>query len=434
MSSSSHHHDEYSSDDEEIYDSSSKSKVFLGFVDGPITPEDQPTIEDTFIGSQPVWLHPDSKPQEMLLVCDHCGRKLALLAQAYAPLPDKFYDRVLYLFGCKSAQCSTKKGSVKAIRGINKSRETVDRIKGELAASQLDEKLKLDPELTKNLFTSGGGGSGGGSKNPFGGGNPFASSGSNPFHVEKKEEEKPAEAKNEKSGNKSYAEIAASSPSKSKSNSKPAKKLDGALPEFAGQFVYVEPEKFRKDKTADAELEKYKHLIEKSNQDDNDNDNDNDEHGASSSRRGSQSSAVLDPQTTKISNMLDDKFFESFSSITKHNPGQVLRYDLGGKPLLYNGKDDVAKRFLAHPANIPRPAYNPSSERRFEFQLMPKAIMDLEELDHDGVDIKDILNGMSWGTIIVCTDLKDYIPDDHFDDNGVGYIQEWCGVQWEESV
>ena len=66
---------------------------------------------------------------------------------------------------------------------------------------------------------------------------------------------------------------------------------------------------------------------------------------------------------------------------------------------------------------------------------MPKAIMDLEDLGNNrNVGINDILNGMSWGTIIVCTDEEDFIPEESFDANQVGYIEEWCGVQWEESV
>ena len=80
--------------------------------------------------------------------------------------------------------------------------------------------------------------------------------------------------------------------------------------------------------------------------------------------------------------MLNDKYFEMFSNTVKHNPGQVLRYDLGGKPLLYSGKMMLPK-ILAQPANIPRPSFNPSSERRFELQLMPKAIMDLEDLGNN---------------------------------------------------
>lgn len=424
--------EEYSSDEESIYDSSvaNKSQVLLGFVDGPVTPEDQPTIEDTFIGGQPIWLHPESKPEESYLICDSCGKKLALLLQAFSPLDGALYDRVLYIFGCKDGQCAKKKGSVKVIRGVNKNDEVVKRIKEELDGvkmKEMEDKLKLEQlkklndELTKNLFSKDKS-----SDNPFGGSNPFAKN-DNPFNSSLGNPFAPTESNaktDEKSTTKSqlYTDVAKTAPKLPKQEQK---KLQGGLPQYNGSFVYVDLEKFRKDKDEDAQLAKYKHLIEE---------NDAPEEGFSK-RRGSSSSAVLDPHTTKISNMLDDKYFENFSSTVKHNPGQVLRYDLNGKPLLYNGKDDVAKIFLnSNQPNIPRPGYNPSSERRFELQLMPKAIMDLEGLNDDNVDIKDILNGMSWGTIIVCTDVEDYIPDDKFDENKVGYVQEWCGVQWEESI
>ena len=109
--------DEYSSD-EESFDESTKSKVLLGFVDVPIIsdgkdPEDNdlPTIEDTFIGGQPVWLHPDSKPAEKSLTCDVCNGKLALYLQAFAPIDGKLYDRVIYVFGCKIQRVALVKGN-----------------------------------------------------------------------------------------------------------------------------------------------------------------------------------------------------------------------------------------------------------------------------------------------------------------------------------
>ncbi|RLV92950.1 20S rRNA accumulation protein 4 [Spathaspora sp. JA1] len=435
-------HDEYSSDEEDIFEASQKSDVYLGFVDAPIVEdEDPPTIEDTFIGGQPIWLHPESLPKEKSLTCDNCNKKMALLLQAFAPMDGKLYDRVIYIFGCKdSRQCSKKKGSIKAIRGIVKDQETIDKIRKEneeAQSHQLDEKLKAETqkklhiELTKDLF---------GKKeesssvaNPFGGSNPFdkkndnpfsgsASSpfGSNPFGSKTEEESKAKKPE-------SYAEIASKNETKKTKAKKNTSDTDSPLPSYKGSFVYVETEKFKKVAN-DPELEKYKHLIDMDV-----NKDDESESTGSSNRRGS--SSVLDPQTSKISNMLDDKYFEAFSNTVKHNPGQVLRYNLGGKPLLYNGKDEIAKKFLSQPPNIPSPGFNPSSERQFELQLMPKAIMDLEEINtKETIEISDILNGMSWGTIIVATDKEDYISEEEFDDNNVAYIEEWCGVQWEESV
>lgn len=63
---------------------------------------------------------------------------------------------------------------------------------------------------------------------------------------------------------------------------------------------------------------------------------------------------------------------------------------------------------------------------------MPKMIIDLENNYNDVKQIID--NGMEWGTIIVATDSEDFVPVNWLDDNGVAYLEEWCGVQWEESV
>lgn len=99
-----------------------------------------------------------------------------------------------------------------------------------------------------------------------------------------------------------------------------------------------------------------------------------------------------------------------------YNPLQVLRYDLGGKPLLYaETKVDIL-------STVPRPGYNPSSQRIFEMQLMPKMIFDLEE-------VVSVDNGMEWGTILVFTDVENYMPE--FDEHGVGYVEECVKVQWE---
>lgn len=60
-------------------------------------------------------------------------------------------------------------------------------------------------------------------------------------------------------------------------------------------------------------------------------------------------------------------------------------------------------------------------ERCFEFQIMPTAISVLEG-DDVGFD------GMEWGTIIVGSCLC--VPKS-LDANGVGWVEEWVGVQWE---
>lgn len=435
-------HDEYS-DDEELFDEADKSEVFLGFVDTEIGSDDEddlPTIEDTFIGGNPVWLHPSSKPDKKSLTCDNCGNSLALLLQAFAPIDGNLYDRVIYIFGCKNtASCSGKNGSVKCIRGISKDPKKIAELKKEqddAVSKALDEKLrlenkkKLNIELTKDLFSNTA------SSNPFGS-NPFGQkSEANPFDTSAsaksepfQEKVEPASLKTNNSAPKSYADIARTAVVE---KPKTVKSDDSVLlPTYKGYFVYVDQERFKKV-TLEPELEKYRHLVENV-------DTETEIVGSNKQERSlsisSNSSGPLNPQASKISDMLDDKYFGNFTNIVKHNPTQVLRYDLGGKPLLYSGKDEIAKKFIVEenkPFNVPNPGYNPSSNRQFELQLMPQAIMNLETYETAGIN--DILNGMSWGTIIVCTDVEDYIPEENFDEHHVGYIEDWCGVQWEESV
>lgn len=439
-------HDEYSSDEEDLFDSP-KSDVFLGFVDIGIGEDDEyPTIEDTFIGGQPIWPHPESIPEESDLKCDNCGKLMALLVQAYAPLDGKAYDRIIYVFACKNtAQCSKKKGSVKAIRAINKDPAIAEKIyeeQQEATQKALDEKLRLENkrqfqiEMTKDLFDTSKpsdkqGAFSSNSQNPFKSSQPFGSvnpfTSSAPFGSsstdKKPEEKKPEERKPEEkktSEKKSYAEAA----KVTKPASAPLKPLRSDLPEYPGFILFTEKEKLKKV-TLEPELEKYKHLIENAGEDD-----EGSSKGAKKERTlssSSSSSAAVNTHTNQISKMLDDKYFENFTSVVNHNPTQVLRYDLGGQPVLYSGRDEVAKQISE--LTVPDPAYNPSSRRRFELQLMPKAIMDLEG---EGSTVADILNGMSWGTIIVYTDEEDYIPS--LDEHHVGYVREYCGVQWEESV
>ncbi|KAM9896306.1 hypothetical protein OXX79_007547 [Metschnikowia pulcherrima] len=434
-------HDEYSSEEEELFDE--KSDVILGYTDIALEEDDEePTIEDTFLGGHPVWLHPDSQPQSKDLKCGNCGKNMALLLQAYAPFPGQPYDRVIYIFACKdSKQCSRKKGSVRAIRGVGKDPKRIAEVEHEQAREAqelLDAKLKLEDkkklhfELTKDLFDSTK--PSGEVTNPFGGnpfgGNPFG--GSAPDSVAKNSGKNTVNASDEEEKSKkmppiekpdfskpSYASVSRTANVESPTNIEKSITLD--LPKFPGYFVFTEPEKFKK-MTVEPELEKYKDLIDKSEP------SESKKERSMSSSSQSSSSAVLNPENSKIANMLDDKHFENFSNTVGHNPSQVVRYSLGGRPLLYSGKDDVAKVFAT--GALPDPSYNPSSSRQFELQLMPKAIIDLEKDSYNSV--ADILSGMSWGTIIVGTDTSDYMPS--LDKNHVGYVVEYCGVQWEESA
>lgn len=132
-----------------------------------------------------------------------------------------------------------------------------------------------------------------------------------------------------------------------------------------------------------------------------------------------------------------DTTFQKFADRLAQNPEQVIRYEFRGQPLLYSKKDVVGKRLSAHKdssnakvrtssgsaSGMPR-CGNCGSGRVFEVQLTPHVIMELES-EEEGLD------GMEWGTIIVGVCEKD-CGQKGVDVGGLGYVEEYAGVQWEE--
>lgn len=125
-----------------------------------------------------------------------------------------------------------------------------------------------------------------------------------------------------------------------------------------------------------------------------------------------------------------DSTFQKFADRLSQNPEQVLRYEFRGIPLLYSKKDVVGKLLsgagkgrVGAAGGIPRCAAC-GAGRVFEMQLTPHAILELER-EESG------LEGMEWGTIIVGVCERD-CQATGVDVGGVGYIEEWAGVQWEE--
>jgi pre-rRNA-processing protein TSR4 len=130
-----------------------------------------------------------------------------------------------------------------------------------------------------------------------------------------------------------------------------------------------------------------------------------------------------------------DKTFQKFADRLAQNPEQVIRYEFKGQPLLYS-KTDAVGRLLSgagrenvqvttssgSASRMPR-CSNCGAGRVFEVQLTPHAIMELER-EESGLD------GMEWGTIIFGVCEKDCLQKGV--NSGVGYVEEWVGVQWEE--
>ncbi|CDK27620.1 unnamed protein product [Kuraishia capsulata CBS 1993] len=399
--------------DEDFSDNESAISIrdgttYLGFVDVPISEEEKPTIEDTFIGGEPLWLDSRSPPQEDLLLCKSCTSPMALLLQSYANLEATYYDRVLYVFACKKPGCRRQNGSVRALRAVRKDPKAMASWQEQVEKKAPVEATRFD--ISKEIFGS--------SSNPFTSDtpNPFSSS-ANPFAQPEPKQESISEPKTEtketqstaKSDTpaKTYASVA-SSGVKPKPKPKP---LSVKLPSHPGYILYMDAESLKR-KPVEAPIGQ----IDESALD----------------TEVEASNAQLNPLAKQMADMLDDSQFQKFSSKVAHNPHQVLRYDLGGKPLLYSSGDSVSKLFLDKKGRwrdeflLARPGFNPSGQRRFELQLMPKAIIDLES------DLENIDEGMEWGTIVVCTDVEDTMPE--LDENHVGYVEEYCGVQWEEEV
>lgn len=408
---------EHSAFEDDGYNSKN-SDVYLAFVDTPVKVDDELTIEDTFIGGEPLWLDENSKPSDDLLKCGSCKKNenFKLLLQAFSPLdveqvseiqarldlndtsavnPDD--DRVLYVFVC--TKCQRKPNSIRCIRGVKKNAKKADNtFSAKLESVSEGKDFKINPfDLKKNEDES----------NPFGsdkkedsnpfGSNPFSSTNSeNPFSKVTKEEEP-----------KKTPEVSAKALQKAaqtEHDSKEDKQFDDAK-SFKNYLLYVEEESFKNKKPDHLKLPKNlkidKEALDLTGADEEDLE---------------KNPIKVDPRTEKLSKFLDDDTFQKFQEVVAYNPHQVLRYDLGGKPLLYaDTKVDLV-------STIPSPAFNPSSKRVFEMQLMPKMIMDLESTT-------SITGGMEWGTILVFTDIQNYTPK--FDENDVGYVEECVRVQWE---
>ncbi len=406
-----------------------KTNTLLGFVDIPIDGEEKPTIEDTFIGGEPLWFDPASPPTKKLLLCKNCEAPMKLLLQSYCPLANSIYDRIIYVFTCTKAQCRRKAGSVRAIRAVRRDPEAMKKKEVEIKTEEYDrkqaeekakqEKMKTK-ELAKNIFTSG---SKGNSFNPFDS-NPFSApeqKSANPFDALEKNEDEGSESE-DKSVEIKAEDYKSLIPRKS-TLQKPNGKLDISLASFPGFFLYVEDEILDPSKSLETQLPPGITPSQLSQQG----------NSASSGKDIGQSKEL-----EEISKAVDDPTFRHFTEIVSYNPSQVFRYEFGGSPLLYNTKDAISKVFCDSKGHlldcshfrIPNAAYHPSGSRVLELQIMPQAI---DALESDGsIDI--LKDGMEWGTILVGSDAEDYTPESFFDENYIAYVEEWCGVQWEEEV
>lgn len=359
------------------------------------------------------------------------------------------------------------------------------------AAAAAAERVRAEKEKERvkgeDLF---GGGAGVQGANPFATANPFGGAGSNPFGggsgnpfaapaLAKVEESKPAVAKKEESkaaaGPKkpTWAQIAAPPVPQPKEDAKtettisePAVETgddaeqdaeeDAAdVPAFpAAYYLYVENEvidprasdKANKSVTASLSPADLRNLLIS---DDTEFADPKTKSKGKGKSKGSGNPTALEAATNETLKS-QDPAFQKFVDVVGQNAQQVVRYyrsgasaatastnDDAAAPLLYSSRDAVA-RILLPPAGAavpasgfvpPIPAHPVTGEpRAVEMQVMPHAISVLEE----SLGAKQILErGMEWGTIFVATPLADPAAAELGPD-GVGYFEEWVGVQWEK--
>lgn len=347
---------------------------------------------------------------------------MSLLLQLNGAIPESPHDRMFYVFSCKTKTCRRKKGSVRALRAVKvpkdyEDRETKAARAREEEARRREERRKEEdamPRAGDLLFGNGNpfGAPPGG--NPFGappaaGANPFATQGGNPFAANPFAAPKPVVPAPTEQLAKSFADtlkisdtpVTAAAPEPLLYG--PSEPWPSPMPhQYPLFYLDADYETLTPEKPVD---QKIMQLL-----------TDDDDSAAD----------ALPASNSDADDGVLDSTFQVFSDRAGQNPEQVLRYERGGVPLLYADNDDVARALLDSRGEytarkVPACTGCGKRERLFEFQLMPHAISVLE-----GDSLS--LEGMDWGTIVVqtCT-----CTPKARDANGVGWVEEWVGVQWE---
>ncbi|KUJ10627.1 uncharacterized protein LY89DRAFT_710450 [Mollisia scopiformis] len=385
----------------------------------------------SYLGGQPSWLDPATPPSSALAKCKVCNDLMVLLLQLNGDLPESFpgHERRLYVLTCRRKTCRRKDGSVRALRGVRiadvpvKDRKVAD--KSERASEAQSSKPAIN--LGETLF-------GAKPSTSTTSANPFSTSSSaafsNPFSSPSNTSGSPFEAAGLPTN-----ELAAKPPQPPSTTADLPKTFASALslnndtPNF-GPPPPPEPWPQESDLPpayplyylADADYEVLDKVEETPVPA---HTMDLDEGGASGSQR----------EDKDVYEDTIDKTFQNFADRLAQNPEQVIRYEFKGQPLLYSKNDAVGKLLAGsgkentkikttsiNGNKIPR-CGNCGAGRVFEVQLTPHAIMELEKDEMS-------LDGMEWGTIIVGVCEKDCQQNGV--NTGVGYIEEWAGVQWEE--
>jgi pre-rRNA-processing protein TSR4 len=355
---------------------------------------------------------------------------MVLLLQLNGTLPEfEGHERRLYVWTCRRKTCRRKEGSIRALRGVQIADIPKEKKKEKAPVEAKETRSAAEPAVNigETLFGANPS-SGSASTNPFST-NTASSTSQNPFSTASAAPNNP---------------FAAAGLPASELAAKPAQKPDSDLPKSFASALSLNsdeqpkfgppppPEPWPQESELPAayplyyldpdyeELDKVEEVAVPTQT------MDVDEGGGSSNQ----------PEDKDVYESTIDKTFQKFADRLAQNPEQVLRYEFMGQPLLYSKYDAVGKLLASSSSRdnakvttsngsgnkMPR-CTNCGAGRVFEVQMTPHTIMELER-DEPGLD------GMEWGTIIVGVCSRDCQQKGV--DTGVGYVEEWVGVQWEE--
>ncbi|CZT42462.1 related to rat apoptosis protein RP-8 [Rhynchosporium secalis] len=387
----------------------------------------------SYLGGRPTWLDPTTPPSAALAKCKVCNDLMVLILQLNGDLPEHFpgHERRLYVLTCRRKTCRRKEGSVRVLRGVRIT-ETVNKKKEIKPAEPRAEKQSTKPAVDLGAALFGGNpfsNSNTNSANPFstnsasGPSNPFSppsSSLNNPFAAPgsvntPKPAEKPAPPTSPVADlPKTFASALSLNIDTLKFGPLPPPEpwpQESELPAAYPLYYLADADYETLDKIEDLPLPTQTMEIDE----------------------GSGSGNQKEDKDVYESTI--DKTFQRFADRLSQNPEQVIRYEFKGQPLLYSKHDAVGKLLSGsgkgnekvttasvNGNHIPR-CGNCGAGRAFEVQLTPHAIMELEKDEMS-------LDGMEWGTILVGVCEKDCQQKGVY--NGVGFVEEWAGVQWEE--
>ncbi|KAJ2236241.1 hypothetical protein IWW45_001933 [Coemansia sp. RSA 485] len=343
------------------------SAVMLGYSDGPIDHADDTDPLACRLGGHPLWLDETSAvPDHSSGICANCSQQMTLLVQAYVPLEDSAYDRVIYVWACNRRACAGRSGAAKVVRGhlLNKeyalklvkrkrSAYSKDKSKPAVAVKPNGAALQLDfgsvwrtggeegrAEVSGDKDTAGFLSGGSLFSGPL-----FSGSGSGPLfggQSASAEQQKAEEAAKEQ--NMEEKELADKMDMLGMSERPEEIKERVEWPDITAhvpsQYLEFDGEQLSDGQIEDRYRDQIKQAIDMAAE----------ATGKPQKAKASASTSANDEEWS------DEKYehstrpkgtdvgFERFARVVSQNPEQVIRYQFGGEPLLYTMQDPAAQQ------------------------------------------------------------------------------------------